>query len=315
MSCLLGVASPTLFDDESHLESHDQHDHGKRDSDHDVGGVRRQPEHPHHGNESHGGQHGALAEADGRHVHGAHERQKEDCHRDESSSDIHGHSFLLGKVGEVRTRILLNGSTVFIIAQALLLVNVVIVRLIQVLLYSRYMIVLYINIMNPVNTPIANQLAFRSEPKTQSQYEHAVLILKPGFTDVYKNMVEEYLASNSLQIVNVQNLAMNTDQVFAIYNDIFRYSHGDTKYGVGWKQRKLDYMISGESLIYTISGDNAQALCENLKYKMRDTFGKMSVPNRELTDIEFEKLAIKNIIHVVDEPETEVALWLFSPRD
>lgn len=132
MSHLLGVASPTLFDDESHLERHDQHDHGKRDSDHDVGGVRRQPEHPHHGNESHGGQHGALAEVDGRHVHGAHERQKEDDHGNESGSGAHSYSFLGEGFGEGQARIdflsrtyYFNYSTSAMVCQCLEIVNTV----------------------------------------------------------------------------------------------------------------------------------------------------------------------------------------------
>lgn len=132
MSCLLGVASPTLFDDESHLESHDQHDHGKRDSDHDVGGVRRQPEHPHQGDEGHRGPHDALTEVDGRHVHGAHERQQEDCHGDESSSDVHGYSFLGEGFGEGQARIdflsrtyYFNCSTSAMFCQCLGIVNTV----------------------------------------------------------------------------------------------------------------------------------------------------------------------------------------------
>jgi hypothetical protein len=70
-------------------------------------------------------------------------------------------------------------------------------------------------------------------------------------------------------------------------------------------------MQSGKSQIILVCGVSAQQKCERIKYKIRDKFGKLSVPDRRLDDESFEYLAIKNIIHAVDKDEIEIALWLF----
>lgn len=165
-----------------------------------------------------------------------------------------------------------------------------------------------------MNTFLHNQFNFRKSPGEHAYDEHAVIILKPGFEAEHKTYISSYLAKQSLSIEREEELALSAEDVLVIYNDIFRYSDNDVSFGVEWKARKLDYMQSGPSLFYIVKGANAQALCEMLKYSMRDAYGKLSIPDRLLNDPEYDDLVTRNIIHVVDAIETEVALWFISQR-
>jgi hypothetical protein len=154
-------------------------------------------------------------------------------------------------------------------------------------------------------------LIFRSDPSLHPEYELAVALLKPDFTPEHEDILLSKAAENYLQVIKHIDIILTIDQVIAIYNDIFRFSNNDIMFGIEWKKRKLHYMASDTSRIYLLQGKNAQQICEQIKYEIREQFKKLSVPNRKLNDEKFEELAIKNIIHVVDKDETDIPIWLF----
>lgn len=92
--------------------------------------------------------------------------------------------------------------------------------------------------------------------------------------------------------------------------DIFRFDDKDLTFGIDWKKRKLEYMTSSKSAVFILKGEGSQTLSEQFKYILRDKYKKLSVPAKKLDNEEFDELAIKNLIHVVDEGYTEVALQL-----
>lgn len=154
------------------------------------------------------------------------------------------------------------------------------------------------------------QYNFRRDPSSHANDELAVLILKPGFTPEYVKEVQTFVNKNQLELTYENDFQFDHHSTLALYNDIFRFSDKDIMFGYDWKDRKLAYMISEPSHVFIVRGRNAQSQGEAFKYKMRDAYGKLSVPDKKLTNNEFEELAIKNIIHVVDASETEIALRL-----
>ncbi|MEI6054312.1 MAG: hypothetical protein WCQ49_03020 [Candidatus Saccharibacteria bacterium] len=162
-----------------------------------------------------------------------------------------------------------------------------------------------------MNDYLSQQLTFRSNPSNNPEAELAVLIIKPDFTSEHFLLIKNMLSDNRIKIVEQIDIALKRDQILAVYNDIFRFTPNDILFGAGWKKRKLEYMLSGSSRILLVSGSDAQQICEKIKYDIRNQFGKLSVPDKQLDDNTFEELAIKNIIHAVDKDEIEIALWLF----
>jgi hypothetical protein len=156
------------------------------------------------------------------------------------------------------------------------------------------------------------QFEFRKNPTHNLENELAVIILKPDFTVEQQKMLADFINQHSLEVVCERRVTLSYEAVLAVYNDIYRFNTNDIQFGHSWKHRKLDYMRSGESQISIVRGRNAQSLSEELKYRMREDYGKLSVPDKKLDGDEFEELAIKNVIHVVDATETEVAIWLFA---
>lgn len=155
------------------------------------------------------------------------------------------------------------------------------------------------------------QLGFHRNLNSNVDKELAVIVMKPGFQSEHINHLYDFLAQDKLKIVFQTSKTLTPHEVLAIYNDIFRFNDTDLLFGLEWKKRKLKYMTSGDSLIHIVQGKNAQAVCEKFKYKLRDRFNKLSVPDKKLSNDEFEELAIKNLVHVVDAGETEIAIWLF----
>lgn len=162
------------------------------------------------------------------------------------------------------------------------------------------------------NKLLEHQYNFRRDPSIYAEDELVVIVLKPGFTSKHKEEVLDFVNSNKLKLIHDADFQFDPNSTLALYNDIFKFSDKDIMFGYKWKDRKLDYMVSGQSHFYIARGRNAQSLGEVFKYKMRDAYGKLSVPDKKLSNDEFEELAIKNIIHVVDASETEIALRLFT---
>lgn len=159
---------------------------------------------------------------------------------------------------------------------------------------------------------LGHQYNYRRDPSAHAEDELAIIILKPGFTDEHHEKVTIFCAQNNLELVRHNDFQFDPTSTLALYNDIFRFSENDIRFGYDWKARKLAYMTSGPSRIYIVRGKDARPLSEAFKYELRDTYGKLSVPDRALNNDEFEELAIKNIVHVVDGADIEVALWLLA---
>ena len=158
---------------------------------------------------------------------------------------------------------------------------------------------------------LEHQYKYRREPSMYADLEIAIIILKPGFTLRQAEEVEHFISLRGLKLLHETTFQFDTKSTLALYNDIFRFNDEDTVFGYQWKDQKMMYMSSGKSHVYVIQGRNAQAQAESFKYTLRDAYGKLSVPDKKLSSIEFNERAIKNIIHVVDSHETEIALRLF----
>lgn len=160
------------------------------------------------------------------------------------------------------------------------------------------------------------QLAFRADTSAASESELAVVMLKPNYTADHVSDVNQFADEHNLDIVYEQPHLLGRAAVIAIYADILKFSPSDIDFGLDWKRRKLEYMTSAASYVEVLQGQNAQSTCEQYKHDMRQKYGKLSVPSDRLSDDDFEDLAIRNIIHVVDDDVTEIMLWLLmSPED
>ena len=158
---------------------------------------------------------------------------------------------------------------------------------------------------------LEHQFKYRRDPSINADSEMAIIILKPGFTLKQKDEVSSFISHSGLRLLHETDFQFDAKSTLALYNDIFRFNDQDIVFGYQWKDQKLMYMLSGLSRVYIIQGRSAQSLAESFKYKLRNTYGKLSVPDKRLSSAEFGELAIKNIIHVVDTNETEIALRLF----
>lgn len=157
---------------------------------------------------------------------------------------------------------------------------------------------------------LENQYNFRRDSSRYANQEISILILKPNFITKQQKEIINFIASNNLELMQEGDFKFDTKSTLALYNDIFRFSDQDVLFGYDWKDQKLEYMISDLSYYYIVRGLNAQSLSGAYKYKMREAYGKLSIPDKKLKSGQFEELAIKNIIHVVDASETEIALRL-----
>lgn len=157
---------------------------------------------------------------------------------------------------------------------------------------------------------LEHQYKYRQDPSINADAEIAIIILKPGFTLKQNKEVLSFINLSGLKLLYETDFQFDAMSTLALYNDIFRFNDKDIVFGYQWKDQKLIYMLSGPSYVYIVQGRRAQALAESFKYKLRNSYGKLSVPDKQLSSVEFNELAIKNIIHVVDTNETEIALRL-----
>lgn len=152
-------------------------------------------------------------------------------------------------------------------------------------------------------------IAYRTKPEA-SDDELAIIILKPGYRREHVQSLLSFIEEESLEILLERNQKLNKQEIIALYGDIYRFDKNDVKFGLSWKEQKMKYMSSGLSRIYILSGKNTQLLSSDFKRRLRENYGKLSIPPKKLTEEEFIEVAIKNIIHVVDDTEIEVAIWL-----
>ena len=156
------------------------------------------------------------------------------------------------------------------------------------------------------------QHGFRKDPLKYAHNELAIVILKPDYTKAHKQEVKKFINEHKLTIESEGTIILDTFRTLALYNDIFKFNSQDILFGYTWKDQKLAYMTSGNSYYYILRGKNAQSYCETFKYAMREKHSKLSIPEKKLNTQEFEDLAIKNLIHVVNTHETEIAIRLLS---
>ncbi len=152
---------------------------------------------------------------------------------------------------------------------------------------------------------------YRTDPGRYACDELAIIIIKPNSTPESCSEIMNLIAENKLEVIKTVHTTLTKAKVLAVYNDIFRFNENDLLFGIGWKDRKMKYMTSNPVEAVLVQGIYAQQKAENIKYIIRQHYGKLSVPNTKLDDDTFEELAIKNIIHVVDSDETDISLRLF----
>lgn len=159
---------------------------------------------------------------------------------------------------------------------------------------------------------VQSQLNLRKVHPEHLSDERAVVLLKPGYKRTHRKQLLEFAKRHDFTVEVVKIVTLSAESTLAIYSDIYRFSSKDIVFGVEWKKRKLAYMTSAPSEVFVLRGENCQLLCEQFKEELRKKYGKLSVPEKPLSANEFEELAIKNIIHVVDATDTEVILWLLT---
>lgn len=141
-----------------------------------------------------------------------------------------------------------------------------------------------------------------------------IIIFKPHFDSEEIENFRIFCNQNQVRIIQEKNSIFSRETVIALYPKIFCFSPEDIKYGVGWKQEIIEYLTSADSFCFFVERENISKLLSDYKYRLRAKYGKVNRPTRVFNSGEFAELVIKNLIHVVDLPELQNAIWLlFAP--
>ena len=62
---------------------------------------------------------------------------------------------------------------------------------------------------------IFEQLEYRKDPNKNSQLEHAILLLKPGYSDEHIQEVVDFVSLNKLKIVLKDEILFSNDAIVA----------------------------------------------------------------------------------------------------
>lgn len=138
-----------------------------------------------------------------------------------------------------------------------------------------------------------------------------IFILKPEFTK-YARQVDEYIEVHSLNILSQLSKVLSYAEIVCLYPEIFTNRSDDLEFGEEWKYDTIDYLGSGNSKIYHISGEGAPKKMKELKQKLRLIEHKDVMPPTKLSRQQFIDLSIKNVAHTVDPLELNQMLWLFK---
>ena len=146
--------------------------------------------------------------------------------------------------------------------------------------------------------------------RTQATRSIAILFFKPDFPSSETEGFEGYCRTENLTVRTTQSIQLTPEAVYALYPKIYTYSPNDLKFGIDWKTKLLDYLISGPCLCTIVEGEDAQEKLERYKTEIRTRHRKIIRPQTPVSPEEFVELVIKNLVHVVDEDEIQNALWV-----
>ena len=138
---------------------------------------------------------------------------------------------------------------------------------------------------------------------------NCIVILKPDFPQIQKLNFISYCNMNSLDISTNRKIILTSDKIFGIYYGIFKQREDDRSYGVSWKLKLIEYLRSGKSDCYLVSGENAQNLMKDYKQVIRKKYNKITAPKEHLSEHDFNEKVIKNLIHVTEESEFVPTCW------
>ena len=139
-----------------------------------------------------------------------------------------------------------------------------------------------------------------------------IIIFKPGYSAKMIASFHEFCKKNGLAIAGQTKKKLSRGDVVALYPKIFSFSRQDLTYGVAWKKKTIEYPTSGPSLFLFAEGKNASGKVARFKAFLRNDHGKISHPEKKMSDKEFFDKVVKNIVHGVDEREVHNALWLLA---
>ena len=137
----------------------------------------------------------------------------------------------------------------------------------------------------------------------------AIVILKPDFPTIEKDIFLDYCTSNNLNILSAKKMTLKIDHIFSVYYDLFKKNDQDKKFGVSLKTQVINYLISGKSEIYFIKGDQAYSLLKQYKLNIRSKYSKITKPSQKVSNKIFTEKVVKNLIHVTDTDELVPTAW------
>lgn len=137
-----------------------------------------------------------------------------------------------------------------------------------------------------------------------------LIVFKPGYLESEVSEFKRHCDQNGLSIINNKELVFSREAVIALYPQIFSFSREDLEFGVNWKQRTIDYLISGPSLCFLVRGEFASDKLSKYKYGLREKYKKITHPKNKLSEADFLERVIKNLVHVVDQQELQNCIWL-----
>jgi hypothetical protein len=139
-------------------------------------------------------------------------------------------------------------------------------------------------------------------------------MFKPGYNAEAILAFGRFCSSHSLEVICAFESKLCRSDVVALYPGLFAYSENDLRYGIEWKEKTIEYLTSDLCKIVMVEGAAATAKLAQYKSDERARFGKIANPSSALSEEEFFKQVIMNLMHVVDESELQNALWIFATR-
>lgn len=137
-----------------------------------------------------------------------------------------------------------------------------------------------------------------------------VVIFKPDYLENEVIEFQKYCVKTGLSIIKSKRIVFRREIAIALYPKIFSFSKEDLNFGIKWKQKTIDYLISNPSLCFLIRGKFADLKLFEYKHELRKRYGKITHPRRKLSEKKFFENVIKNLIHVVDQEELQNCIWL-----
>lgn len=139
----------------------------------------------------------------------------------------------------------------------------------------------------------------------------SMLLLKPGFTTEQKDELFDTVHDRKLKLERADSVILPRLATIALYStSILKLQPDDFIFGLNWKNEAIDYMTSGPSIVVGVSGEDAHLQCREIRDSMRSLHGKVQPrPGELLSDEEFRRRAIRNLIHHPDPEETIPLAW------